>query len=133
MKNLISVLRRYSYVQMGETLGAAPAPAINVEKLQEELKSVSSRANRFLWIWVATLIVIFGLDCVLLFTLMNNPKLIAGIFAATGTGFVFVVTQMRRLWHEKFVTETFIALLPAVASSDLKSIIDQLLAVILTS
>jgi hypothetical protein len=50
---------------------------------------------------------------------ITRPQLMGAIFAATRVGFAAVLAQMRRLWHEKFMTQTVIALLPVLGPTDL--------------
>jgi hypothetical protein len=113
---------------MGERIGEARTPAIDVDALRRDLGQVIQRTDRFLWIWVLSLAALFVLDCVLLLVLFREPKLLAAIFTATGAGFAVLLTQMRRAWREKFSTETVIALLPVLTPVDLRKIVDQLLA-----
>ncbi len=85
-------------------------------------------SDKFLWVWLVTLIAIFALDCFVFFREMARPQLMGAIFAATGVGFAAVLAQMRRLWHEKFMTQTLIALLPVLGPTEIKNVVMQLLA-----
>jgi hypothetical protein len=130
MSELISVLRRYGQFQMGRSPDQENRPAIEVGALQSDLRNVVSRSEKFLWVWLVTLIVIFALDCFIVLRELSNPKLIGAIFTATGTGFVVVIAQMRRLWREQFMTETLISLLPALSPAEIKNVVMQLLSVL---
>lgn len=133
MTNLSSVLRRYRMSRLGDELSTVPVPAIDVQALQQELRMVISRTDKLLWIWVAVLIVIFIMDCVLVFTFLHSAAYLATLFGATGVGLTIVLSQLRQAWHEKFITETFLTLLPVAPLSNLQSMIDQLLSTLLKS
>jgi hypothetical protein len=128
MNQLASVLRRYSRLQMGETLGQDAASPVDTDALRRDLHSVVEKSEKFLWVWLITLIAMFGLDCLAFFRDMANPKLMGAILAATGVGFAAVLGQMRRLWHEKFMTETLLSLLPALGPAEIKNVVMQLLS-----
>jgi hypothetical protein len=131
MTDLSSVLRRFRMSRLGDELSPAPAPAINVEALQHELRLVIGRSDRLLWIWVGALVAMFVLDCVLVFVFLHSAAYLATLFTATGVGLTVVLSQLRQAWHEKFVTETFLTLLPVTPTSNLQNVIDQLLSTLL--
>jgi len=100
---------------MGAPLGEVDR-TIPVEALQRDLRAVISNSDKYLWVWLATLALIFAIDCFMVFRGLSDPKWIGAVFVATGAGFTVVLAQMRRLWHEKFMTETLVSLLPALVA-----------------
>jgi hypothetical protein len=133
MNHLVSVLRRYGAARMGASVDETVPQSIQIDALQRDLGSVVAKSDRFLWIWLITLVLIFALDCSLVFRGIEHPKWIGAIFASTGVGLTVVLAQMRRLWHEKFATETLIALLPALGANEIKNVVMQLLSVLMKS
>lgn len=128
MNELKSVLRSYSQLQMGESLGGEAARTIDTVALQRDLSSIVLKSDKFLWVWLFALIAIFALDCLVFFREFSRPQQMGAIVAATGVGFAAVLAQMRRLWHEKFVTQTLITLLPVLGPAEIKNVVMQLLS-----
>jgi hypothetical protein len=128
MMGLLTVLRQYGQVQLGTTLDQEPVRPLDLVSLQKDLRSVVAASDKFLLMWLTALIMIFGLDVFVVLRELANPKLIGATFAATGVGFAAVLAQMRRLWHEKFTTQTLISLLPVLAPGDLKNVVMKLLS-----
>jgi hypothetical protein len=131
MNDLSSVLRRYRYSTMGDNLAISQTPSIDTPGLQRELRAVVHRSDRFLWIWTGALILIFLPDCILLFKFVNSASYLAALFAPIGVGFTVVLAQLKKAWHEKFITETFLALLPVAPASSIQNMIDQMLSSLL--
>jgi hypothetical protein len=128
MSSLASVLQKHTQLRLGESVAAEPASTLDPKALRDDLQSIVVKSDRFLWIWVATLAILFAIDCFVLFRDMNSPRLVGAIFTATGVGFVTILTQLRRIWHEKFMTQTLIALLPALGPVEIKNVALQILA-----
>jgi hypothetical protein len=127
MTDLQKVLRRYRPAVFG---GEAPVPEQNVDVaiLRKDLADVITRSDVMLKVYIACLLVLFVADLVVFVRYMAEPKMIATILAATGVGFPLILTLLQKAWKQKFATQAFTAILPAIPSKDLPSVIEKLLA-----
>jgi hypothetical protein len=128
METLQKILQQYSgsSATLGSsdaTLGNKTLQQTNRDGLQQELRNLSRKNERYFVIGVAMVIVLFIAMLVVAFFQLRNPTLSQAappIFGGTAIGVVFGLFKARR---EKNYTDCILALVPNVDDETLKTII----------
>ena len=104
------------------TMGGPP----KMEGLAENLRKLSRRNEKYFLVCVTILVVVLlsSLGFVILFR--NQPKVIAGIFAAMGASAYGGVWQMVKLWREKVATDVAIELVAVLPRAEALKILQDI-------
>jgi len=123
MPKLQSVLQKYAALsETGRQPGVAPPP-FDPEPLKAELKELIRHNERFFWVWIATLLILFALGLVLVVRYIDQPVRIQQIFTATGISFFGVVWRLGEAWKTKMALEFTITLVGGLNEDAIRSVV----------
>jgi len=120
LKTYGDVLKRYA--ALSET-GSARADERRLESLRADLRSLILRNEKFFWIWIMCLVILFGVCLGLALHFVNEPARIAQIFTGMGVGLAGVVWRIGDAWKSKMALEFTITLLGGLTEQAASSVI----------
>ncbi len=129
MKNLKSVLTEYSKssIKLGDSVEKNVLSEAEILSLKQDLKSVSSSNNVFLWMTAAMILIVFLGLAFLIYYYIKTPEKLSIIFGASGISIGGLITYMDKLRKEKSITDTISVLLVVMDKETIKAHITLLL------
>ena len=123
MPKLRDVLQKYS--PLAETGGKAVAAPSSFDSaaLQNELQALIRRNERFFWIWIGLLAVLFVLCVALVLRFVDQPSRIQQIFAGAGISFFGVIWRIGDAWKTKVALEFTITLVGGLSENAVRSVV----------
>lgn len=123
MPKLRDVLQKYvPLAETGRKADAAPPP-FDSGGLQRDLHALIRHNERFFWIWIGVLVVLFVLCAVLVLRYVDQPGRIQQIFAGAGISFLGVIWRIGDAWKTKMALEFTITLVGGLNENAVRSVV----------
>lgn len=123
MPKLREVLQKYApLAETGREADAAPPP-FDGPALQRDLNALIRHNERFFWIWIGVLIVVFVLCAALVLRYADQPSRIQQIFAGAGISFFGVIWRIGDAWKTKMALEFTITLVSGLKENAVRSVV----------
>lgn len=123
MPKLRDVLQKYApLAETGRKAEAAPS-SFDGAALQRDLKALIRHNERFFWIWIGVLVVLFALFAALVLRYVDQPSRIQQIFAAAGISFFGVIWRIGNAWKTKMALEFTITLVGGLNENAVRSVV----------
>jgi hypothetical protein len=91
--------------------------------LQRDLKALIRHNERFFWIWIGVLVVLFVLCAGLVLRYVDQPARIRQIFAGAGISFFGVIWRIGDAWKTKMALEFTITLVGGLNENAVRSVV----------